>query len=310
MHSLNHSNLLASRPLHTTLPPTRPVSSSRFDGLVEIVREYEANEKKAMAEAVAHAIVQPIPLRRPNVMSLAHILCSGPGVATGQATVEESKVKVSALSSEVSNWDEPAGKYFVGREGGAYQPPLASFEDMDVYLNYFDEDEEGVTQPHSSVQWSASPMLGWIPPNGYEDIEVGHEDLTCSTKISNSTLQRIPPDALVHAQAYPATSKSSTHPPAQLPRTRVVLAPAQLTGAKSKSRDRKVKSRVSCGYGQPPRGGIPPALARDVTKSHALRAEQEHKRMRAAAARAGEGRKPSVLQRASAETEDEMARIC
>lgn len=175
-------------------------------------------------------------------------------------------------------------------------------------LNYFDEDEERVTQPHSSVQWSASPMLGWIPPNGYEDIEIGHEDLTCSSQISNLTLQRVPPDAPVHA--HPATSKSSTHPPAQLPRTRVVLAPAQLTGAKSKSRDRKVKSRVSCGYGQPPRGGIPPALARDVTKSHALRAEQEHKRIRAAAARAGEGRKPSVLQRASAETEDEMARIC
>lgn len=107
MHSLNHSNLLASRPLHTTLLPTRPASSSSFDGLVEIVREYEANEKKAMAEAVAHAIVQPIPLRRPNVMSLAHILCSDPGVATGQAAVEESKVKVSAPSSEVSNWDEP-----------------------------------------------------------------------------------------------------------------------------------------------------------------------------------------------------------
>lgn len=181
---------------------------------------------------------------------------------------------------------------------------------MDVYLNYFDEDEEGITQPHSSIQSNASPMLGWIPPSGCEDIEVGHEDLVCSSQISNSTLQRVPPDAPVHVQEYPATSKSSTHPPAQLPRTRIVLAPVQPTGVKSKSRDRKAKSRVSCGYGQPPRGGIPPALARDVTKSHALRAEQEHKRIRAAAARAGEGRKPSVLQRASAETEDGVARIC
>jgi hypothetical protein len=131
MHSLNHSTLLASRPIHTTLLPPYPASSSSFDGLVEIVREYEANEKKATEEAVTHAIVQPIPLRRPNVMSLAHILCSDPGVATGQATVEESKVKISAPSSEctgteVSSWDEPAGKCFVGREESAYQEATAS----------------------------------------------------------------------------------------------------------------------------------------------------------------------------------------
>jgi hypothetical protein len=307
MHSFNPSTLLASIPLHTTLPPARHASSSSFDELVKIVREYEANEKKAIAEAVAHAIVQPMPLRRSNVMSLAHILCSSPGDVSGQATVEESKLNVYAPSSEctgteVSSWDEPT----------------ASFEDMDVYLNYFDEDEEEITRPNSPVQSNTSLMLGWIPPSGCEDIEVGHEDLTCSSQISNSILHRVPraSDEPMRVQTYPATratdvratSKSSAHPPAQLPRTRVVLA--QRTGAKGKSRDRRAKSRVSCGYGQPPRGGIPPALARDVTKSHALRAEQEHKRMRAAAARAGEGRKPSVLQRASGESEDGMARIC
>ncbi|KAG1886655.1 hypothetical protein F4604DRAFT_1722890 [Suillus subluteus] len=310
MHSLNPSTLLASRPFHTTLPPTHPASSSSFDELVEIVREYEANERKAMTEAEAHAIVQPIPLRRPNVMSLAHILCPNPGVVPGQATVEESKDNVSAPS-----WD------CTGRDVSSWDEPAASFEDMDVYLNYFDEHKEEITQPHSPVQSNASPMLGWIPPSGCEDMEVGHEDLY-SSPISNSALHRVPraSDEPVHVQTYPATlarptdvratSKSSAHPPAQPPRTRVVLASTQRTGAKSKSRDRKAKSRVSCGYGQPPRGGIPPALARDVTKSHALRVEQEHKRMRAAAARAGEGRKPSVLQRASTETEDGMARIC
>lgn len=191
---------------------------------------------------------------------------------------------------------------------------------MDVYLNYFDEDEEEITQPHSPAQWNASLMLGWIPPSGCEDIEVGHEDLTCSSLISNSTSHRVPGanGEPVHVKTYLAMrpadvripSKSSAHPPAQLPRTQVVLVPTQRTGAKNRSKDRKAKLRVSCGYGQPPRGGIPPALARDVTKSHALRAEQESKRMRAAAARAGEGRKPSVLQMASAETEDGMARIC
>ncbi|KAG1818875.1 hypothetical protein EV424DRAFT_1347563 [Suillus variegatus] len=304
MHSLNPSTLLASRSFRTTLSPARPTSSSSFDELAEIVREYEANEK-VMAKAVTHAIVQPIPLRRPNVMSLAHILCSDPGVIPEQ----ESQGNVSAPSSQ-----------YTGIEVSSRDEPAAPFEDMDVYLNYFDEDGEDITQPDSPVQWNASLMLGWIPPSGCEDIEVGHEDLTCSSRVPNSTLHRVPwaSDEPVHVKPYAATrpadvratSNQSTHPPAQLPRTRVVLAPSQRTGAKSKSRERKANSRVSCGYGQPPRGGIPPLLARYVTKSHALRAEQEHKRMRAAAARAGEGRKPSVLQRASTETEDGMARIC
>jgi hypothetical protein len=131
MHSFNPSTLLASIPLHTTLPPARHASSSSFDELVKIVREYEANEKKAIAEAVAHAIVQPMPLRRSNVMSLAHILCSSPGDVSGQATVEESKLNVYAPSSEctgteVSSWDEPTGKCFVDGEGNAYQKATAS----------------------------------------------------------------------------------------------------------------------------------------------------------------------------------------
>ncbi|KAG2124648.1 hypothetical protein DEU56DRAFT_826784 [Suillus clintonianus] len=311
MHSLNHSTLLASTQLRTTLPPARLASSSSFDGLVEIVREYVANEKKAMMEAVVPVVIPPIPLRRPNVMSLAHILCSDPAVVLGQVTVEERKDNASAPSSE-----------HTGMEDSSWDEPAASFEDMDVYLNYLDEDEDevGIVELHSPVQWDTSPVLGWTPPSGCEDVDIGHEDLTCLSQISNTTLHRIPQasDEPEHVPAYPATRpayvratpKISTHPPAQLTRTRVVLAPTQCTGVKNKSRNHVAKSRVSCGYGQPPKGGIPPALARDVTKSHALRAEQERKRMRAAAVRAGEGRKPSVLQRASAETEDGMARIC
>ncbi|KAG1744845.1 hypothetical protein EDB19DRAFT_1906563 [Suillus lakei] len=241
-----------------------------------------------MAEAVALAIVQPVPFRRPNVMSLAHILCSEPAVAPGQVTVEEKKDDASAPSSE-----------YTGTDVSSLDEPSASFEGMDVYLNYFDEDEEEIVEPHLRVQWNASPMLGWTPPNGCEDVDVGHEDLTCSSQISNATLHHVPRafDEPVHIPAHPAAatrpayvramSKLSAHPPAQLPRTRVALAPTQRTGAKSKSRDRKAKSRASY-----------------VTKSHALRAEQEHVRMCAAAARAGKGRKPSVLQRASVETEN------
>ncbi|KAG0696797.1 hypothetical protein DFH29DRAFT_949546 [Suillus ampliporus] len=295
MHSLNHSTLLASRPLRTTtLPQTRPASSSSFDGLLEIVREYEANEtKKAMIEAAAPAAIPSVPLRRPNAMSLAYILCSDPAVTPFPAPVEERSDYASTLLS-------PASAEYAGMEVSSVYEPTVSFEDMSVYLNYLDEDE--VDQLYSPVEWDVPPVLGWTPPDGSKDVDIGQGNLSCLSQISNSALHRVPasnePEHIAAYQATrPAKSKSLIRPPAQLPRTRVVLAPAQRIGAKSKNREHKTKSRTSCGYGKPPKGGIPPALARDVTKSHALRAEQERKRILAAAARAGEGRKPSVLQK-------------
>ncbi|KAG1722689.1 uncharacterized protein EDB91DRAFT_1174283 [Suillus paluster] len=316
MPAPSHCALLFSNYHHhclTTLPSARLASSSSFDGLVEIVRQYEANEmKKAMEEDAAPAVIPPVPMRRPNVMSIAHILCSDPAVTPSQATVErayDASTPLSPLPVECNSME-------VSSE---YELPV-SFEDMSVYLNYFDEDEVEVVQLYAPIQWDAgSPVLGWTPPDGSEDVVIGHEDLACPSPMSNSAFYRVPaseePERIAaykptQPTCVKAKSKSSKHPPAQLPRTRVVLAPTQRTGVKSKSREHKAKSRVSCGYGKPPKGGIPPALARDVTKSHALRAEKERQCIRAAAVRAGEGRKPSVLQRASAQTEDDMSMTC
>ena len=52
-------------------------------------------------------------------------------------------------------------------------------------------------------------------------------------------------------------------------------------------------------YAKAPRGGIPPHIARTVTKAHFLRMEKERKVMQDAFSRTntGEGKKPSVLRR-------------
>ncbi|KAF9225026.1 hypothetical protein BS17DRAFT_779469 [Gyrodon lividus] len=108
-------------------------------------------------------------------------------------------------------------------------------------------------------------------------------------------------------------------PPAQLPPTRVVLASIQArtssgtngnapgqtsTASHSKSsRSRPHPSSFMAAtattrtYASAPRGGIPPHLARTVTKANILRAEEERERIRAAVSSGsvGEGRKPSVL---------------
>ncbi|KAF8836251.1 hypothetical protein BDN67DRAFT_974363 [Paxillus ammoniavirescens] len=109
--------------------------------------------------------------------------------------------------------------------------------------------------------------------------------------------------------------RSIPPPPAQLPPTRAVLASIQQTASRgnenflsqtsaksSRSRPRpsSAAGATTAGtrtYANAPRGGIPPHLARTVTKANILRTEQERERMRAAASggSVGEGRKPSVL---------------
>src|SRR6267154_996178 len=59
------------------------------------------------------------------------------------------------------------------------QPPPASIEDMNIYLNDFEDDEIPVLQLYS-------PVLGWSPPDGSKDVDIGHEDLTCPAQIANS----------------------------------------------------------------------------------------------------------------------------
>ncbi|KAG1900926.1 uncharacterized protein F5891DRAFT_1188026 [Suillus fuscotomentosus] len=186
MHSLNPSTLLALRSFRTMLSPAHPTSSSSFDELAEIVREYEANEK-VMAKAVVHVIIQPILLHWPNVMSLVHILCSDPGIILEQ----ESQGNVSVPSSqctgiEVSSWDEPA----------------APFKDMDVYLNYFDEDGEDITQPNSPIQWNASLMLGWYLPVVAKTSRVPNSTLHHIPRASDEPEQSEDPRRLDHSLSY------------------------------------------------------------------------------------------------------------
>ncbi|KAH7928978.1 hypothetical protein BV22DRAFT_1192347 [Leucogyrophana mollusca] len=84
--------------------------------------------------------------------------------------------------------------------------------------------------------------------------------------------------------------------PAPLPPTRSPLAPTQLRPSTTKGK-MKAKSRLPSSHASAPRGGVPPAFARDVTRANILRAEQERKKIRdAAAMHSSTIRLPSVLQ--------------
>lgn len=173
------------------------------------------------------------------------------------------------------------------------QPPPAVVNNISIYLDDFDDSEAPVVQLCCPVPCNlASPVLGgWAPLDGSEDIDIGHEDLRYPLHVSNPTSHRVHREYDMsenQAARLRTKSKISTYPPADLPRPRVVFAPTQPT---TSTTTRRTLPPLSCG---PPKGGIPPRIARDVAKSHSLRAEQENKRKYATAARAAEGRKPSV----------------
>lgn len=183
------------------------------------------------------------------------------------------------------------------------QPPPAVVNNISIYLNDFDEDETQVVQLYSPVPCNLDfPVLGWTPPDGSEDVEIDQENLIYPSQVSNPALHRVRRayDNPEHLTVYQTARRRAKHPPRQLPRTRVVLGPTQSIDTTSMMTHNRAPLRLSCG---PPKGGIPPGLALDVTKFHALRTQQESNRRQAAVARAKEGRKASVLQRANVQTD-------
>ncbi|OAX35562.1 hypothetical protein K503DRAFT_773343 [Rhizopogon vinicolor AM-OR11-026] len=236
-------------------------------------------------------MVETVAQCRPNVMSLEYILCPNTALTAApiQVSVQERKDRSTPMECtgvEISSQDEPTHAPSVN------QPPPAVVNNILIYLDDFDNDEAPIVQLCSPVSRNLpSTVFGWNPPDGSEDVDIDQENLTYPSHVSGPASHRVhrTHDVPEHLTVQKPTrrrtrSKISTHPPAQLPRTRVVLAPTQ-------AMIHRAQSPLSCG---PTKGGNSPGVTLDVTKSHALRVERESKRRRAAAARAGVGRKPSV----------------
>jgi hypothetical protein len=175
------------------------------------------------------------------------------------------------------------------------QPWPAVDNDTKTYLDDFDDDEAQVVQAHSPVQRNLEPtLLGWTPPDGSEDVDIDDENLMYLSHVWNPAIQsynRIPRrDMGKHVAIYLAerrmtSSDISTEAPAQQSRTRTVLAHPQPIESK--------KSRITRSRG-PPQGGVPPKVAREVTRARALAAELASNLRRAALVSSLEKRRPSV----------------
>lgn len=152
---------------------------------------------------------------------------------------------------------------------------------------------------------SIPAFRSWHPPNGQEmlDIELMESFPPSSTKPSWEPLSS--PALYVNFSGLSPIAGLSepTVPTPQQPKTaevpsRTVLASIQAPTAPEQRWTRPYVATVTAsGYTCAPRGGVPPQLARDVTRANILQIEQERDRVRMATFQSGSGtRKPSVLQ--------------
>jgi len=167
------------------------------------------------------------------------------------------------------------------------QPPPAVVNDISIYLNDFDEDETRVVQLYSPTLCNLpSPVRGWTPPDGIEDVDIDKESLRYPPRVSRLGRAR-----REHDDPRYLSVNRAVRPRAR--RTRGVLSAIQSVDTASTT----THIARSHPYREAPKGGIPPGVARDMTKLLASRTQRESNRMHAAAARAFEGRRPSVMGR-------------
>ncbi|KIJ64937.1 hypothetical protein HYDPIDRAFT_28283 [Hydnomerulius pinastri MD-312] len=292
--SLDPALLVVAKSTNTEEPPLS------FNDLLEIAHEYERAHKPE---------TRP---QRGNVMALENILSAivVDAPSEGAWGREEGSVRAETYGSpwfealEASaNQLSTAGD--TGRPDGGRQPhaaPSACF---------------AVTEAKSAV---SSMLLGWTPPNGSEvlDLELlevdyppwlakllapGVLDLPAQFQ-PRSAEMGIAEEILRTAKVLQQPLEAAFPPPAQLPPTRVVLASIQARSSSNTPtpalpkppRSRPHSTAVTTAkHASAPRGGVPPQLARTVTKANILRVEQERERMRAVVGGEGDGRKPSVL---------------
>ncbi|KAI9571029.1 hypothetical protein HD554DRAFT_237986 [Boletus coccyginus] len=168
-----------------------------------------------------------------------------------------------------------------------------------------------------------SVLRGWSPPNGSQFL-----DLDDSLMLPRSAISEMQPQTWATApkplpespidKAIDDPRKRNTPTPVQ-PSTRTMLesvrdrpavqTSSNVTAATSHANTPKSRSHMpsipatggisTANHARAPRGGIPPYIARSVTKANILRVEEERKVMQDAfsSTTTGEAKKPSVLRR-------------
>lgn len=193
------------------------------------------------------------------------------------------------ITSTLQGWSPPNGLQFLDLDDSLMFPQPANDTCSSSWLAMFVPTESESTQPlgnnHRAFHDAAPQTSITLPdPSG------------TSIKSTDDPRKKSVPQSLTRAILEPVRARSATQANSNVP-TQTVITSSTKT---SKSRPQlSAPATGNANYARAPRGGIPPHIARSVTKVNVLRAEKERKVMQDAFASTttGEAKKPSVLRR-------------
>ena len=330
LSDLNCSTLpfdIPNLPDHST--PHTEEDPLDFDDLLDIAREFEftrtithiwpcEEELSPCPEAGLDDILAAI-VPTPNAKeSLVPMLSSAPSMTLDHVHVQEAGLQGSTdlvplrkdndqgapITSTLRGWSPPNGTQFLEVDDGFMFPQSTKDVWIPPWLTMFLAPSS--TQPVGDLSQSfvTDSAIGDVQPQTF------------------ATVPKLPPVSTADKTVDDPRKKRASMPLSVQPSTRAILEPARArsavqtnssvpsqTAVTSHGKTPKPRPHLpstsaaggtsTTGYARAPRGGIPPHIARSVTKANILRMEKERKVMQDtfSSTTTGEAKKPSVLQR-------------
>ena len=320
--------------ISTPYPEDDPFAPLNFDGLLDIACEFEfthtinhvwpceeepnacpdtgLDDLLAAIVPTPNAEESPIPLSSPvPSMSIdpTHVQAVDLHSSTSDCPAPDANGSIPVSLPKDNDQVQTQATFLMTPTLQGWSPPHGSrFLDLDDSLM--------LPQPEKDT-WNSPWLAMFLDPSSTQPMN----DITQAFAMVSTIHDMQPQTPGTMPKPLPASTtdgtankprKKSTRTPIQ-PSTRVILDPVRLQSAANqtvvdphakapRSRPHLSSTPAMAGasnYGRAPRGGIPPHIARSVTKANILRVEKERKVMQDAFSNTvtGETKKPSVLQR-------------
>lgn len=252
-------------PLPSSTPPIHP----------EPVQEVDFHESVSIPPAPDKSENIPVPLPKDN----------------DQVRAEAGYL----IASVLRGWSPPNGSQFLDLDEGLALPQ--SVTDMRISPWLATLFAPSYTQPERSINpsFATAHPIGDIRPLASATGPKAPPVSTTAKAVDNPRC-KIMPSSVGRAVLEPVqvgpTLQGNANAPLKTPHAKT---------PKPRVHPRSTPSASAVTYAKAPRGGIPPHIARTVTKANILRIEKERKVMQDAfsGTTMGEGKKPSVLRRAA-----------
>ncbi|KAG8216177.1 hypothetical protein J3R82DRAFT_8198 [Butyriboletus roseoflavus] len=209
------------------------------------------------------------------------------------------------ITSILRGWSPPNGSQFLDLDDNLMIPQSPRDEWISPWLASFLA--PSCTQPASRISQSSAmvPVVGDVQPQTAEP-KAPPASMTENTvddpRKKSVPFVPLPVQLSTRVILEPVRARSALQTNSNVPSQTAIIPPAKTPKSRPRLPSTLATSGASTGrYAQAPRGGIPPHIARTVTKANILLVEKERKVMRDtfSSTTMGEGRKPSVLRRAA-----------